>query len=164
MMGKLQAQLLTREWELDSREGAIATWEDGLVAFKHALGRACMEHKAERTEAEAVRQDYLARMCTFTFGSKNSLNFSRTLEECQNLLSLQETGLEVWEVKLAEEHARDLHSYNRRDLSVELQELHVHVVGVKDEGTTEAGELSQLVIEISNSLVALGTLPIRDIP
>jgi hypothetical protein len=55
MMGKLQAQLLTREWELDSREGAIATWEDGLVAFEHALGRACMERKAERTEAEAVR-------------------------------------------------------------------------------------------------------------
>jgi hypothetical protein len=67
-------------------------------------------------------------------------------------------------VKLAEGHARDLHSYDRRDLSVELQELHVHVVGDKDEGTTEAGELSQLVIEISNSLVALGTLPIRDIP
>jgi hypothetical protein len=31
-------QLLTWEWELNSREGAIAKWEDGLAAFDHALG------------------------------------------------------------------------------------------------------------------------------
>jgi hypothetical protein len=30
--------LLTRERELDNREGAIAVWDDGLVAFKCALG------------------------------------------------------------------------------------------------------------------------------
>jgi hypothetical protein len=43
---ELQEQLLTQE-ELDSREGAITAWEDGLVASKHALGRACLEHDAE---------------------------------------------------------------------------------------------------------------------
>jgi hypothetical protein len=50
--------------------------------------------------------------------------------------------LEVQEVKLAEEQARVLHSSNRRDLSVELEELHILVAGVKDECTTKAGELS----------------------
>jgi hypothetical protein len=28
-------------------EGAIATWEDELAPFEHALGRACMKHDAE---------------------------------------------------------------------------------------------------------------------
>jgi hypothetical protein len=45
-----------------------------------------------------------------------------------------------------------------------MEELHVRVAGVKDERATEAGELSQLIMEISSALVNLGTLPIRDIP
>jgi hypothetical protein len=72
--------------------------------------------------------------------------------------------LEVQEVKLAEEQARVLHSSNRRDLSVELEELRILVARVKDECTTKAGELSRLVMEISNVLIDLGMLPIRDIP
>jgi hypothetical protein len=39
------------------------------------------------------------------------------LEECQILLSLQETDLEVWEVKLEEEQACNLHSFDERDPS-----------------------------------------------
>jgi hypothetical protein len=46
---ELREQLLTRERELDSREGAIAAWVDGLVAFKRALGRACTKHDVECT-------------------------------------------------------------------------------------------------------------------
>jgi hypothetical protein len=35
---ELPHQLLTRERELDSREGAIATWEDRLATSEHTLG------------------------------------------------------------------------------------------------------------------------------
>jgi hypothetical protein len=40
----------------------------------------------------------------------------------------------------------------------------VLVARVEDECTVEAGELSQLVMEISDALVDLGMFPIRDIP
>jgi hypothetical protein len=55
---------------------------------------------------------------------------------------------------------RGLHSFDGRDLSVELKELHAWVVGVEDECVIEIGELSQMVMEISNALVNLGTPPI----
>jgi hypothetical protein len=38
---------------------------------------------------------------------------------------MQETDLEVQEAKLAEEQACVLHSFDRRDLSMELEKLHV---------------------------------------
>jgi hypothetical protein len=44
---ELQEQVLVRERELDNREGAITMWEDGLVAFECALGRACTEREAK---------------------------------------------------------------------------------------------------------------------
>jgi hypothetical protein len=44
---------MERERELDSREGAIVRWEDGLAAFEHALGMACMERDAECAQVEA---------------------------------------------------------------------------------------------------------------
>jgi hypothetical protein len=72
--------------------------------------------------------------------------------------------LEAHVVKLAEEHARGLHSFNGRDLLAELEVLHAHMVGLKDKCTTEAGKLSMLVKRISNALTNLGMLPIRDIP
>jgi hypothetical protein len=86
------------------------------------------------------------------------------LEERQTLLSLQETDMEVWEAKLTEEHVRGLHSFDKRDLSVELEEIRVRVVEVEDECATEAREMSQFILEISNALVDIGMLPIRDIP
>jgi hypothetical protein len=42
---ELQEQLLAWERELESREGAVAAWVDGLVAFERALRRVCMEHE-----------------------------------------------------------------------------------------------------------------------
>jgi hypothetical protein len=52
----------------------------------------------------------------------------------------------VWEVKLAEEQACDLHSFNGRDLLAELEELRLRVARVMDEGIIEAWELLVLVI------------------
>jgi hypothetical protein len=86
------------------------------------------------------------------------------LEECQILLLLQEMDKEVWEAKLAEEQAHGLHSFDRRDLSTELEEFHARMAAVEDERAIEARDLSVLVIEASNALVDLGMLPIRDIP
>jgi hypothetical protein len=54
MVDKLWEQLLTQQRELDSREGIIAVWEDGLAASEHALGRACVEHDAECAQAQAT--------------------------------------------------------------------------------------------------------------
>jgi hypothetical protein len=48
MVDELQRWLLAREEELNSREGAIISWEDGFTASEHTLGRACMERDAER--------------------------------------------------------------------------------------------------------------------
>jgi hypothetical protein len=76
------------------------------------------------------------------------------LEEWQILLSVQETILEVQEVKLVEEPVCDPYSFDRRDLSVELEELHTRLAGVEDERTTEARKLPKLVMEVSNALVS----------
>jgi hypothetical protein len=48
MAVELQEKLLARERELDSREGTIAVWEDGLVAFERALGKVDMERGTSR--------------------------------------------------------------------------------------------------------------------
>jgi hypothetical protein len=47
VLDELREQLLAWERELASREGIIISWEDGLAAFEHALGRACMECDTE---------------------------------------------------------------------------------------------------------------------
>jgi hypothetical protein len=65
---------------------------------------------------------------------------------------------------LAEEQARGLHPFDGRDLLAELEKLHRCVAGVEDKHATKAGKLSTLVVGISNALVDLGMLPIRDIP
>jgi hypothetical protein len=86
------------------------------------------------------------------------------LEERKILLSLQEIDLEVREAKLVEVQARGLHSLDGWDLSMELEELCARLARVKDDCATEAGKLSKWVMEISNSLVDVGMLPIRYIP
>jgi hypothetical protein len=58
---ELQGQLLAQERELDSREGAIIMWEDGLAAFECALGEVHTEHDDSRVRAEAVQQDFFAQ-------------------------------------------------------------------------------------------------------
>jgi hypothetical protein len=77
---ELQGQLLTWERELDSQEHILMAREDGLVASEHALGRAHMECDGECDRAEAIRQDYLARVRAFTAGCRRSLDFYRVLE------------------------------------------------------------------------------------
>jgi hypothetical protein len=69
----------------------------------------------------------------------------------------------VREAKLVKEQARSLHSFVRRDLSAELEELQACMDGVEDEHTTKVGKLSMLVVGISNALVNLQMLPIWDI-
>jgi hypothetical protein len=86
------------------------------------------------------------------------------LEESQILLSLQETDLKVREAKLTEEQARDQHSFDVRDLPVELEEHRARVGRIEDECAIKAGKTLKLVMEISNALVDEGKLPIQDIP
>jgi hypothetical protein len=69
----------------------------------------------------------------------------------------------VREAKLVKEQARSLHSFVRRDLSTELEELQACMDGVEDERATKVGKLSMLVVGISNALVNLQMLPIWDI-
>jgi hypothetical protein len=70
----------------------------------------------------------------------------------------------VQDAILAEEQARGPHPIDRQDLSVELEEIPARVDGVEGEHTTEAEQLSQLLVEISNALVNMWMLPIQDIP
>jgi hypothetical protein len=77
---------------------------------------------------------------------------------------MQETDHEQREEKLAEEQARGLYSFNGRDLSVELEELHERVARVENEHATKAVQLSWPVMKISDALVDLGVFPIWDIP
>jgi hypothetical protein len=58
---ELQGQLLARERELDSREGAIITWEEGLVAFACALGEVCMEHDTSHARTDAIQRDFFSQ-------------------------------------------------------------------------------------------------------
>jgi hypothetical protein len=51
---EVQEQLLFWERELDSRECAIAAWEDGLAAFERTLWKECTEYDASHIQAEAV--------------------------------------------------------------------------------------------------------------
>jgi thioester reductase-like protein len=71
---------------------------------------------------------------------------------------------EVWEVILAEELEHDLHPTDGWDLSAELDKAHVRVDRIDGGCATEAEQLSQWVMRISNVLVNLGLLPIQDTP
>jgi hypothetical protein len=85
---KLSGQLLGWERGLDSREGAIVVWENGLAASECALGRAGVECDAKCDQAKAIRQDYRARIHAFMAGCWCSFNFDWILEEHRILLSL----------------------------------------------------------------------------
>jgi hypothetical protein len=65
---------------------------------------------------------------------------------------------------LAEDQAQGLYSFDERDLSMEMEKLHVHIPGGEDECAVEAEQPSQSVREISDALVDLDTFPIQDIP
>jgi hypothetical protein len=106
---ELQGQLLARERELDSREGIIAAWEDGLVAFECALGKVHVKCNVSHVRAEAVQQDFSAQSCASSSRSKRLTDLNWTLEEHQILFCLQEADLEMQEAILVEEKAHSLH-------------------------------------------------------
>jgi hypothetical protein len=164
MVAKLQEQFLVQEREQDSRENALMARKDDMVANEHVVGRARMECDAKCDQAEAVRWDYRARMSASIVGCRCSLDFDQVLRGHQFILTVREMDLEWREEKLAEEQARGLYSFDRRDLSVELEELRKRVARVENERATEVVQLSQSIMEISDDLVDLGTFPIRDIP
>jgi hypothetical protein len=68
------------------------------------------------------------------------------------------------EEKLAEEQARGLSSFDGRDISTEVEELHGCVAGIESERAIEAMQLSRSIMEIFDALIDLGTFSIRDIP
>jgi hypothetical protein len=76
---EMQEQHLARERELDNREGALAAWEDDLVAFECTLRRVRMEFDGKCDRAEAVRQDYQARLHASTIDYRCSFNFDQVL-------------------------------------------------------------------------------------
>jgi hypothetical protein len=161
---ELQVQLLAREKELDSRKGAIAAWEDGLTAFVHALVGVCTKYDDRCVQAEVVQQDFLAQRTASSSWFKQLHHLSWMSGERQIFLCLQERDLEVQEVILVEQQACVLHPFDGQDLSMELEEIRVHVDGIASERAVEAEQLSQLVVGISNALVDLGVLPVLDIP
>jgi hypothetical protein len=78
---ELQEQLLTRERELDSREGAVAVWEEGMVAFARVLEEVHTKRDASHVRADAVRRDFFSRARASSFQSKQLTNLGRALEE-----------------------------------------------------------------------------------
>jgi hypothetical protein len=102
---ELQEQLLAWERELDSREGALTMWEDGLVDFERALGKLCTERKANHAQTVAIQHDFSARTRASRSRLKQLISFNWMLKECQIHLCLQQTDLEVQETILVEEQA-----------------------------------------------------------
>jgi hypothetical protein len=51
---ELQEQLFARERQLDSREGGIIAWEEGLAAFAHMLREVHVERDASHARADVV--------------------------------------------------------------------------------------------------------------
>jgi hypothetical protein len=47
--------------EQDSREGAMAVWDDGLAAFTRTLGEVHTECDSKCIQAEAIQQDCFAQ-------------------------------------------------------------------------------------------------------
>jgi hypothetical protein len=90
----------------------------------------------------------------------SSVSFNQMLEECHILLSLQETDLNVHEVKLVEEQAPGMHPFVGWNLLAEPEKLRARMADVEDKHAIEAGKLSMLVVGISNALVDLKLLPI----
>jgi hypothetical protein len=58
---ELQEQLLARERDLDSREGAIIAWEEGLVTFACVLMEVRVKLDASHTCADAVQRDFFSQ-------------------------------------------------------------------------------------------------------
>jgi hypothetical protein len=60
VVAELQEHLLARERELDSREGAIITWEESLLVSARALREVGARCDTSHAHMGATRRDYLA--------------------------------------------------------------------------------------------------------
>jgi hypothetical protein len=158
MAVELQGQLLAQERELDSREGAIIMWEEGLVAFACTLGEVCAERDASRACADVVPRDFFTQVRASSSWSKQLTDLGRMLEEHEIPLCMQ--GMEAI---LSKELERSLHPSDGRDLSVAPNKAHTSVNGIDGEHATEAERLSWQVVRIFSVLVNLGMLPVQDI-
>jgi hypothetical protein len=118
--------------ELDSREGAVITWEQSLTAFAHALEEEHAGRDASCAHAGAALQDYLALVSASSSQFERHKALRRTLDERATLLGLQEMNLGVREATLSEELESGLHHPNRRDLSAKLDETCARVHGIAD--------------------------------
>jgi hypothetical protein len=85
---ELQGSLLAQERELDSREGVVVMWEEGLAAFAHVLGEVRVERDASRACADAFQRDFFAQVRASSSRSKQLTDLGRTLEDHQILLCL----------------------------------------------------------------------------
>jgi hypothetical protein len=85
---ELQGQLLARERELDSREGAIVMWEQGLAAFARVLGLVHAERDASHARADATQREIFTQARASSSRSEQLTDLGRTLEERQILLFL----------------------------------------------------------------------------
>jgi hypothetical protein len=64
VIAELQKQLTPQERELDSRDGTIIAWEEGLMAYAHALGDVSTGCDADRAGLETTQWDFFAYVCT----------------------------------------------------------------------------------------------------
>jgi hypothetical protein len=66
---------------VDSREGAIVAWEDGLAASECALERVCMKRNTEHVHGEGGQQDFYGRMHASSSKSIHFINLNWILKE-----------------------------------------------------------------------------------
>jgi hypothetical protein len=83
--------------------------EERLIAFAHVLGEVSAERDTSGSYAGVVRWDLSTQVCASRSQSRQLTTLSQALEECESLLCLQETDLEVRETILVEELECGLH-------------------------------------------------------
>jgi hypothetical protein len=63
---ELHGQLLAWERQLDSSEGAIVVWEEGLVAFSCVLGEVHAECDASHARANTIQWDLFTQLRAYS--------------------------------------------------------------------------------------------------
>jgi hypothetical protein len=66
---------------LDTREGAVVTWEEGLAAFACTLGEVRVERDAYRVRTSVVQRDFFPEVRASSSRSKHLTNLGWMLEE-----------------------------------------------------------------------------------
>jgi hypothetical protein len=58
---ELQEQLHAQKRELDSRDGTIIVWEEGLAAFVRTHREVCTKQDASRARVDAIQWDFFTQ-------------------------------------------------------------------------------------------------------